>query len=176
MDAGTTSAPNRRQGRNWAAWALGALSAVLLIVVLWTAFRVFSIERTTQQRLQSARAEAAAQVTSARTESAMKVARAFAAGIQPILALRGQVPEITDRTVQQATEALIREGDYRLVQVIDRSGLVVASSDLASVGRRGAAGPTDPAGVEVVDDSVQAVTPIGEGRLRYGSVLVRIRP
>ncbi|MGV3618917.1 MAG: hypothetical protein ACO1SV_26625 [Fimbriimonas sp.] len=109
----------------------------------------------------------------AREEAARNQALAFAAAIQPVMAFRGQIPEVTNRSVQSATENLARQGNYSFVAVTDTNGKVVSSSDLTVIGRD-FTGNLEP-GVALVEGQNQAVAPIGTDGTAMGHVVIRIR-
>lgn len=108
-----------------------------------------------------------------REEAAQYQATAFAMAIQPVMTLMGQVPEVTDRSVQSATENLARNGNYSFVAVTDAAGKVISSSDITVIGRE--FGTDLKEGVSRVEDENQAVAPIGVEGSRMGFVIVRIR-
>lgn len=68
-------------------------------------------------------------------QSNEKNAKAVAAALRPLMALYGQVPEVSGRTLQSAVGGIVDCGDYRFVVIADGAGRVVASSDLALIGR-----------------------------------------
>lgn len=62
-------------------------------------------------------------------------AKAAAAALRPLMALNGQIPEVSDRTLQSVVGNLVAGGNYRFVAITDNAGKVLASSDLAMIGR-----------------------------------------
>lgn len=164
--------------------ALSVLAAGLAIAGLWlwsqyerdrkTARTTVAQAQSQNQRiLDSERIASEEALQAAYREAARGQATAFAAAIQPLMSFRGQVPEITNRSVQAAAEDLARRGNFSLVAISDSSGSVISSTDLATVGRP-FPGQLEP-GVTEVEGQNQAIATIGESGSTMGFVVLRMR-
>lgn len=169
---------------DWRHGLLGAFALILGITSLWYYEQLVATRRTTQTALLKSQERGQQLVGDAenrgkqvlvesRKAGALSQATAFAAAIQPIMTFRGQVPEITDRSVQAATRNLAQRGNYSFVAITNPAGRVIASSDLTIIGRdfKG----TLQEGVAAVDGENQAVASIGGENVDAGWVIIRIR-
>jgi hypothetical protein len=153
-----------RSERPWALILAGAVSIVLLVWAIWATVSARGIETRAEESIRRVRDEAALQVREARQEALDGTARAVGVTLVPLMVFKDQVPEISDRQVQQVVEGLLEREGYRFVAVSDASGRVIASSDLALVGRPVQAASPPLAGV------MRAQAPIGDPSL--GSVVL----
>ena len=94
-----------------------------------------AVKADAQKTLTAAQAQAAQDLGAARQAGLRRTAQAVARVLEPFVAIKGQVPEISDRTLQSAVRNLVKDRDLRFVAVTDASGKVVAASDLTLVGR-----------------------------------------
>lgn len=120
------------------------------------------------QSIQKVRADANRQIDSVNQESALALeasrkrslqrsADTAAAALSPFFALKGQVSEISDRSLQSVVRNLVKNESLRFVAVTDSSGKVLASSDLTMVGRE----VQPPARLEIATSSIGADQPMG---------------
>lgn len=130
-------------------------------------------EQRSQDLLNQQGERSQAVLIEAQKEAALNQATAFAAAIQPIMGFKDQVPEITNRSVQSATERLARQGPYSYVAITDAAGKVIASSDLTIIDRNFAGSLQE--GVREVDGENQATAKIGSEGNDFGWVVVRLR-
>ncbi len=170
----------------WDMWhgLLGVLAFTLGVTSLWLWSKVREETRDGRQALASSKERSQSVLANekrsskellgaTREQAAEQQATAFAAAIQPVIGLKGQVPEITDRSIQSATENLARLGNYSFVAVTDTAGKVISSSDLTIIGQSFTGQLTE--GVSKVDGQNQAAAAIGSGGNVLGHVIVRIR-
>jgi hypothetical protein len=109
-------------------------------------------------------------------DGVMQAAAAAAAAVQPAFTFRGQVPEITDRTLQSVCETLLLTNAYDFVAITDTGGTVLASSDLAIVGRPIEGVKVGELELKKVEDAWQAAAPVRSESSSLGSVVLRERP
>ncbi len=172
--------------RKWDMWhgLLGVVALTLGVTSLWLWSEVRGEKSDSRQALASSAERAQSLLANekrsgkellgeTREQAAAQQATAFAAAIQPVIGLKGQVPEITDRSIQSATENLARLGNYSFVAVTDTEGKVISSSDLTIIGQNFTGRLTE--GVSKVDGQDQAAAAIGSGGNVLGHVIVRIR-
>jgi hypothetical protein len=170
----------------WDAWhiVLGVLALAFAITSIWLWTEVAGAksdaskaiaqnDQRNQELLNTQGEKSAAVLMETRKEAALNQATAFAAAIQPIMSFKAQIPEITDRSVQGATESLARQGSYSFVAITDADGKVIASSDLAIIGRDFAGNLQE--GVGQVDGENQAMAKIGSTGNDFGWVVLRLR-
>lgn len=170
----------------WDTWHIvfGVLALTFAITSLWLWSEVSSEKRESrealalneqrsQEQLNQQGQKSDAVLMETRKEAALNQATAFAAAIQPIMGFKAQVPEITDRSVQAATESLARQGPYSFVAIADAAGKVIASSDIAIIGRDFAGNLQE--GVGQVDGENQAMAKIGTTGNDFGWVVLRLR-
>ena len=119
-----------------------AVAILLATAAVWAAFAAANNAREASDlRASGAKSLADAKADGDRREAAAekagieRAAKGFASAVAPFVALKGQVPEVSDRSFQSAVRNLLATGNYKFVAVTDASGTVLASSDLASVGR-----------------------------------------
>lgn len=171
---------------HWDTWhiVLGvvALAFAITSIWLWTAVAgarrdaqtaIAQNDQKNQDMLTAQGRQSDAMLMETRKEAALNQATAFAAAIQPIMGFKSQVPEITDRSVQAATERLARQGPYSYVAITDATGKVIASSDITIIGRDFKGNLQE--GVIQVDGENQAMAKIGSAGNDFGWVVVRIR-
>ena len=102
--------------------------------------------------LASTKSEYEAQLAASKKSGLEQSAQSVAATLTPFVALQGQVPEITGRSLQAVVRNLVQNREYRFVAVSDASGKVVAASDLTLVGRP----MTAPSGMEIATAQIGA--------------------
>ncbi|MFI5386718.1 MAG: hypothetical protein ACHQ50_11435 [Fimbriimonadales bacterium] len=119
-------------------WALYTAVAIVAACILWAAaVTKASVDLKTSFNGQMAQADTnyQRQLAYSRTLGMRQTADAVAASIRPLMTLKDQVPEITDRTLQSVVAGLVEQGNYSLIAVVDDRGRVLASSDLALIGK-----------------------------------------
>jgi hypothetical protein len=98
--------------------------------------------RTVEKARDSANAQIAAakqaslvDLRESKRQGLQQSADAAAASIAPFLVLRGQVSEISDRSLQSVVRNLLTNQKLKFVAILDVAGKVLASSDLTMVGK-----------------------------------------
>lgn len=147
-----------------------AVLAIILLITTFVEMGMAGAARADAARgVQIAQENAAKQVKDGQQAGLSRTAAAIAASIQPVMALKQQVPEITDRTLQAVCQGLLQDRKYRFVAITDAQGVVVASSDLALVGKPLSGGaPTAGA--------LEAMSRIGTSETNLGTVTLRMEP
>jgi C4-dicarboxylate-specific signal transduction histidine kinase len=161
----------KRSGNAWDMrhTALAVATALLLILTLWLMIsRAQQVGALTQELRQHREAESE-RLMEQRLADTAATAEAYAAGIAPLVALRGQVPEITERTLQQSVAALIADGDYTRVEVTDASNRIIASNDLARIGQQT---PPMPPQERMDEDGLHVVRSIMSGDTIVGTLIL----
>lgn len=160
---------------------VAALFFGIMTIWLWTGLnaaksqgksQLLTSEQQGQERLEGQKLESQRTLSATREEAALQQASAFATAIQPIMSLKGQVPEISDRTIQAATKNLAQLGEYSFVSVTDADGRVIGSSDLTIIGQDFSGNLAE--GVSTVNGQNQAVAAISSDGGRFGFVVIRI--
>ena len=128
-------------------WAIGAS-----IVATGAKSENATFRASSAKTLESTRTDYETRLADARKTGLQQTAQSVAATLTPFVALQGQVPEITGRSLQAVVRNLVQNRDYRFVAVADASGKVVAASDLTLVDRPMRA----PSGMEVATAQIGA--------------------
>ncbi|HVT14410.1 MAG TPA: hypothetical protein VHE55_19260 [Fimbriimonadaceae bacterium] len=120
-------------------WAFYTALLILTACVMWTvALTVASANLKASFDGKLAQAEATNQehIAFVERQANQETAAGVAAALHPLLALKGQTPEISDRTLQSVVSGLLANNDYRFVAITDNGNRVLACSDLALIGRQ----------------------------------------
>lgn len=145
-------------------FALGVAAVVSLIWGSCSSVGMYQANQVAEKlRVTSAKQASAALLASAnaikesRRQGIQNTADAAAAALAPFLVLRGQVPEITDRSLQSVVQNLVLNPNLRFVAITDSTGKVLASSDLTMVGREA----TPPSGLQIARSQIGSEPPVG---------------
>ncbi|HWA82940.1 MAG TPA: hypothetical protein VG820_05885, partial [Fimbriimonadaceae bacterium] len=111
---------------------------ILAACVMWTVALTLAsanLKASFDGKLAQAEATNQDHIAFVSQQANQRTANGVAAAVRPLMALKGQLPEISDRTLQSVVAGLLAGNDYRFVAITDNGDRVLACSDLALIGR-----------------------------------------
>lgn len=148
---------NSRPGSvpKWAhPWALYTGIVIVTACILWAisvTVASANLRESFEDQMALADAQSQRQATMLQKDGLRQSAESVAASVKPLLIFKGQVPEITDRTLQAVVSDLVDTGRYCFVAISDSDGKVLASSDLALIGKSKATPPANSVETNIGD-------------------------
>lgn len=157
--------PAQPIGTRLTIYGLGLAAVFFLILAAWQMAALVSERRASRRALDFAHGDAI-----------MLSAQSVAAAIEPAVAWRSLVPQTSVGSLQGIVQAMLRSDAYDLVAILDGTGMVIASSDLATVGRRVEGVEAGEFALKKVGGAWQATAPIRSVDSTVGTVVLRERP
>ncbi len=153
-------------------WAMFAI--VFLILTLWLAIQLGLSGRRHQAEVKKLKESYESQLAKNEERLLQNAAQSFAIGSQPLFLFQGLVPQIDNAVMQQLCARLVQENGWEYATLLNAEGVVIASSDLALIGKVQSSMARATAGFEKKDKSVEIVQPIESQGARLGTAILKI--